>query len=65
TELERAVQDIRTAMDRVKAANASGDFAELGSAYKALDDALKRFDAADGSTPPQSSAVQPSPTPTG
>ncbi|MDQ2587257.1 UPF0182 family protein [Saccharothrix yanglingensis] len=65
TELERAVQDIRTAMDRVKAANASGDFAELGSAYKALDDALKRFDAADGSTPSQSSAVQPSPTPTG
>ncbi|WP_033430143.1 UPF0182 family protein [Saccharothrix syringae] len=64
SERDQAARDIRTAIDRVKAAQASGNFAELGNAYDALDKALKRYEAADStSTPP--SAPQTSPTPTG
>ncbi|WP_158846762.1 UPF0182 family protein [Saccharothrix deserti] len=64
TELEQAVRDIRSALDRIKAAQASGDFAELGNAMKALDDATKRFNTAGTSTTQSPSSVQPSPTPT-
>jgi uncharacterized membrane protein (UPF0182 family) len=65
TELQQAVKDIQTALARVKAAQASGDFAELGSAYKALDEATKRFNAAGEASTQSPSSVQPSPTPTG
>lgn len=65
TELQQAVKDIQTALSRVKAAQASGDFAELGNAYKALDEATKRFDTASAASTQSPSSVQPSPTPTG
>ncbi|WP_367131934.1 UPF0182 family protein [Saccharothrix sp. HUAS TT1] len=65
TEVEQAVRDIQSALARVRAATASGDFSELGSAYEALDAATKRFETASASTSQPPSSVQPSPTPTG
>lgn len=65
SERDQAVRDIRAALDRLKAAQAGGDFAELGNAYKALDDATKRYEAATGSSTQSSQPTQPTPTPTG
>ncbi|MEV0677819.1 UPF0182 family protein [Actinosynnema sp. NPDC050436] len=67
TEVQQAVKDIQSALAAIKAAQGSGDFAALGSAYKALDDATKKFEAASAAAPPtgQPSSVAPSPTPTG
>lgn len=65
TELQQAVRDIQSALSRIKAAQSSGDFVELGNAYKALDDATKRFNTAAGTPTTQPSTTQPSPTPTG
>ncbi|RJQ80708.1 UPF0182 family protein [Pseudonocardiaceae bacterium YIM PH 21723] len=45
-EMSKAVEDIGKAIERVRKAQQSGDFGELGQAYKDLDDASKRFDAA-------------------
>ena len=68
-ELTQAVKDIQAALSAIKAAQASGDFAALGNAYKALDDATKKWDAANAaapSTPPaSSSSVAPTATPSG
>ncbi|MEU4803030.1 UPF0182 family protein [Actinosynnema sp. NPDC023587] len=66
TELQQAVKDIQSALAAVKAAQGSGDFAALGNAYKALDEATKKFETASAAAPPtQQSSVAPSPTPTG
>ncbi|XVS65478.1 UPF0182 family protein [Actinosynnema sp. CA-299493] len=65
TELQQAVRDIQAALARVKSAQSSGDFAELGNAYKALDDATKRFNTAAGASTTTPSTTQASPTPTG
>ncbi|MFI9006830.1 UPF0182 family protein [Actinosynnema sp. NPDC053489] len=62
TQLQQAVRDIQAALARVKSAQSSGDFAELGNAYKALDEATKRFETASaGSTsqPPSTAPTQP------
>ncbi|GGP45316.1 UPF0182 family protein [Saccharothrix coeruleofusca] len=64
TELEQAVQDIQRALERIRTAQSSGNFAELGNAHQALADATERFERARGSQQ-TSSSVQPSPTPTG
>ncbi|MFD1150784.1 UPF0182 family protein [Saccharothrix hoggarensis] len=61
TEVQQAVRDIQAALARVKAAQTSGDFAELGAAYKALDDATKRFETASAAT----TSSAPPTTPTG
>ncbi|MFC6093767.1 UPF0182 family protein [Saccharothrix lopnurensis] len=64
--VQQAVRDIQAALGQIRAAQSSGDFAALGNAYKALDDATRRFESASAAaTQAPSSAVQPSPTPTG
>ncbi|GAA4841881.1 UPF0182 family protein [Saccharopolyspora rosea] len=45
-ELSQAVADIRTALDHVRAAQQSGNFADLGNAYQQLDQATRRFEKA-------------------
>ncbi|ROP38231.1 UPF0182 family protein [Saccharothrix texasensis] len=65
TELQQAVRDIQAALARVKAAQSSGDFAELGNAYKALDDATKRFNTAAGAPTTTPTTTSASPPPTG
>ncbi|MBV8931793.1 MAG: UPF0182 family protein [Kutzneria sp.] len=45
-DLAKAVADIESALRNIKSAQASGDFAALGQAYKQLDDATKRFETA-------------------
>lgn len=47
-QLAQAVADIRTALDHVKTAQQSGNFADLGAAYQQLDDATRRFQQAQG-----------------
>ncbi|MBB4968207.1 hypothetical protein F4559_005566 [Saccharothrix violaceirubra] len=66
TELQQAVKDIQTALNAIKAAQSSGDFAALGQAYKDLDVATKKFEAASAAAATQTpqSSVAPSPTPT-
>ncbi|MBW4720587.1 UPF0182 family protein [Saccharothrix obliqua] len=66
SEMQSAVKDIQSALAAIKAAQSSGDFAALGNAYKALDEATKKFEAA-GATGNQSpaSTAPTSPTPTG
>ncbi|AHH94479.1 UPF0182 family protein [Kutzneria viridogrisea] len=64
-DLAKAVSDIETALKNIKSAQSSGDFAALGQAYKALDDATKRFDAAKAAAPtgnqtPTSTSTPPS-----
>jgi hypothetical protein len=67
-DLTKAAEDIHSALDRIKRAQQSSNFADLGQAYKDLDDATTRFLAAQrqagspSSSPPQSSAP-PTPTP--
>lgn len=48
-QLSQAVTDIRAALEHVRAAQQSGNFADLGAAYQQLDDAVKRFEQAQGS----------------
>jgi uncharacterized protein len=45
-DLAQAVNDIQNALANIKSAQSSGDFVALGQAYKALDDATKKFAAA-------------------
>ncbi|RKT52778.1 UPF0182 family protein [Saccharothrix australiensis] len=66
-ELQQAVRDIQGALAAIKAAQTSGDFAALGNAYKALDEATKKFESASAAAntqPPQQTSVPPT-TPTG
>ncbi|MEB3365935.1 UPF0182 family protein [Saccharopolyspora mangrovi] len=44
----QAVGDIRNALERVRQAQQSGNFAEMGQAYQQLDEAIKRFEQAQG-----------------
>ncbi|RRO15808.1 UPF0182 family protein [Saccharopolyspora rhizosphaerae] len=44
----QAVTDIRNALERVRQAQQSGNFAEMGQAYQQLDDAIKKFEQAQG-----------------
>jgi uncharacterized protein len=66
-ELTQAVKDIETAFSAIRAAQTSGDFAALGNAYKALEDAMKKFDTANAASAPSasSSVVAPTATPSG
>jgi hypothetical protein len=66
-ELQQAAKDISNALAAIKAAQASGDFAALGNAYKALDDAAKKWNAANaaGATTPPPSSVAATATPSG
>jgi hypothetical protein len=66
-ELQQAAKDISAALAAIKAAQSSGDFAALGNAYKALDDAAKKWNAANtaGTTAPPSSSVAATATPSG
>jgi uncharacterized protein len=61
-DLARAVDDIQSALQRIKAAQQAGDWAGLGQAYKDLDDASQRFEQAKSAGAAPSSAA-PSPTP--
>lgn len=45
-ELDKAVSDIQKALDELKSARKSGNFADLGKAYQDLADATKRFEQA-------------------
>ena len=49
-ELIAAANDIRTAIDALRAANTSGDFAAQGTALQALDAATERFQAAQAAS---------------
>jgi uncharacterized membrane protein (UPF0182 family) len=42
-----ALQEIQTAMDAVKQAQQSGNFAEYGEALQRLDDAMNKYDSAE------------------
>ncbi|MDI2030033.1 UPF0182 family protein [Saccharopolyspora sp. TS4A08] len=44
----QAVGQIRDALERVRKAQQSGNFAELGQAYQQLDEAIKRFEQTQG-----------------
>ncbi|MBE9376626.1 UPF0182 family protein [Saccharopolyspora sp. HNM0983] len=48
-ELSRAVNDIQGAMERVRNAQRDGDWQNIGGAYQELEDALARFERAQGS----------------
>jgi uncharacterized protein len=47
-ELLRAVSDIRAALDRLKTAQQSGNWNDIGGAYQQLDDATRRFEQQQG-----------------
>ncbi|RKT83236.1 hypothetical protein SAMN05421805_105282 [Saccharopolyspora antimicrobica] len=47
-EMSQAVGDIRAALEHVRKAQQSGNFGDLGSAYQELDDAIRRFEQAQG-----------------
>ncbi|MGW4214839.1 UPF0182 family protein [Lentzea sp. NPDC004789] len=68
-DLQKAVNDIDSALSDIKKAQSNGDFAALGQAYQRLDDATKRFkqyNTGAASPPPTGqSSVAPSPTPSG
>ncbi|MET8757721.1 UPF0182 family protein [Lentzea sp. NPDC004782] len=68
-DLQKAVNDIDSALSDIKKAQSSGDFAALGQAYQRLDDATKRFKQYNtgAASPPTTgqSSVAPSPTPSG
>jgi uncharacterized membrane protein (UPF0182 family) len=49
--VDKAVQDIGTALDQLKAAQASGDFAAQGNALAALEKAVGEYEAATGAPP--------------
>ncbi|GAA2713588.1 UPF0182 family protein [Micromonospora olivasterospora] len=68
-ELAAAAGQVQTAIDEVKAAQASGDFERYGRALKALDEAMTAFQQAQKAATPASPAASappsgsPSPTP--
>jgi uncharacterized membrane protein (UPF0182 family) len=57
-ELDKAVADIQSALQKLKTAQQSGNFADQGAALAALDDAARRYEAAK-SAAPQSSTPTP------
>jgi uncharacterized membrane protein (UPF0182 family) len=60
-ELAAAADKVQSAINEVRAAQASGDFERYGRALKALDEAIKEFQAASGQATPGST---PSGSPT-
>ena len=67
-DLQKAVNDIDSALSDIKKAQSNGDFAALGQAYQRLDDATKRFkqyNTGAAAPPTGQSSVAPSPTPSG
>lgn len=71
-DLDKAVQDISTALKDIKDAQASGDWTKLGTAYAALEAATQRYDqarsaavSATATSSPTTTAPAPSPTPGG
>jgi uncharacterized membrane protein (UPF0182 family) len=67
-DLTKAAEDIHSALDRIKRAQQSSNFADLGQAYKDLDDATNRFlqaqrQAGSPSSSPAQSSAPPTPTP--
>jgi uncharacterized protein len=64
-QLQAAVTDINGALSRLKAAQQSGDFAAQGAALADLDNAVKRFNSADGTraAPSTSPAAPAAPAP--
>ena len=75
-ELAQAASEVDQAIDNVRTAQKSGDFAKYGEALQALDAAMAKFQAAQQaaaggtpssgpSTPAASGSASPSPTPSG
>jgi uncharacterized membrane protein (UPF0182 family) len=65
-DLQQAARDLQSAIARLRTAQQSGDFAAIGDALQAVDEAGKRFDTAMAAAPPTAqSSIAPSPTPTG
>ncbi|HET8683896.1 MAG TPA: UPF0182 family protein, partial [Micromonosporaceae bacterium] len=67
-DLAAAAAKVRTAIDALRAAQASGNFEEYGRALANLDAALKEFEAAQrraGVTPAPGGTPTPAPTPSG
>jgi uncharacterized membrane protein (UPF0182 family) len=62
-ELAAAAAKIQAAIDKLQAAQQSGDFKTQGEALAELDAAMKEFEAASGGS--GTPAPTPSPTPTG
>jgi uncharacterized protein len=48
-QLSQAVTDMKAALERIRQAQQSGNFTDLGAGYQQLDDAIKRFEQAQGS----------------
>ncbi|MGP4019148.1 UPF0182 family protein [Saccharopolyspora sp. 5N708] len=48
-QLSQAVTDIRAALEHIRQAQQSGNFGDLGAAYQQLDEAVRRFEQAQGS----------------
>ena len=63
SELQAAVSDINSALNRLRSAQQSGDFAGQGAALSDLDKAVKRFDAAESAAPPSAPGSAPAPAP--
>ncbi|MER7440730.1 UPF0182 family membrane protein [Micromonospora avicenniae] len=64
-ELAAAADRVQTAIAEVRAAQTSGDFERYGRALKALDDAMKAFEAAQAQTTPTAGTPAATPTPSG
>ncbi|WP_114453645.1 UPF0182 family protein [Halopolyspora algeriensis] len=48
-EVAQAISDVQAALERVRAAQQSGNLGELGSAFQQLEEATRRFEQAQGS----------------
>ncbi|GAB2960781.1 UPF0182 protein [Amycolatopsis acidiphila] len=57
--LDKAVTDITTALDQLRSAQQSGNFAAQGAALAALDAATREYDAAKGTTPTTTTTAPP------
>jgi len=64
-ELAAAADRVQSAIAEVRAAQASGDFERYGRALKALDDAMKAFEQAQGQATPTSGTPGGTPAPSG
>ncbi|MET7747078.1 UPF0182 family protein [Micromonospora sp. NPDC005367] len=64
-ELAAAADRVQTAIAEVRAAQTSGDFERYGRALKALDDAMKAFEAAQAQTTQTAGTPAATPTPSG
>jgi uncharacterized protein len=64
-QLSQAAQQVKAAIDELRAAQASGEFDKYGQALKKLDDAIKAFEAAqkaaNGGSPSPGASGSPSP----